>query len=223
MAISRPGILGTVSGTIGGVEVQQNGGRGIIKRCKVIYRGRTPGKIRSQTLQRDVITHWRALTDAQRRAWDSAAKQRTHTDRFGQAVMRSGYQLFASMPHDFRYTTTKYWYTNPPTLINNPEGNPTVTATAGTTLMAIFPAYTPSPFTYCGTYIARMCQNTTRKPKRWQAVGLADISDATFLLLTELESSGIPLLQNEIIAVRFSLSGASLWPWYSQTIFTTVA
>jgi hypothetical protein len=134
MALLLAGAIGKVSGRLGGVEIAQVGGRGVIKRSKGRQSAGGPDRIEAQAFLGGQIAAWRALTDARKKTWEDAARTRPRADRLGTKRCISGYQLYMSMPHwPLVFGVQPRWYI-PPTIPLPVPAEATITITAPGTL-----------------------------------------------------------------------------------------
>jgi hypothetical protein len=213
MALLRSGTIGDVSGRLGGVEIAQVGGRSIIKHAKLRQSSGSEARTRAQNVQAAAIAHWRGLTDAQRLAWEVVAQGRTIPDRFGVPRLRNGFQLFMTIPHDFRYGITQTWFDIPPTRSLTYAGTPVPTLNAGYDFTVLFPSINEhlqyNETFICAAYISRFRpENSTRKAYQWIKAGMdQDPTDHIFDFATSMEGQNISLIEGERVSVKLKLWG----------------
>jgi hypothetical protein len=222
MAIMKGGALGAISGKLQGTEFAMNGARTVVKGCKVRRSGTSGAQVNAQTLQRSVYTQWRSMDQRYRNAWEMAARQHPVIDRFGDKATRNGYQLFASMPHDFRFTGVEYWASLPPTLTTNYVFETVALVTTDPSLLCDLDGYSYSGFDFFGGYVSRMCKNETRKPKRWKSLGMFVVNSSPVLIDSSLMDPGLSFIAGEIVALQLFIYKLGTWPIYTETFFTTV-
>lgn len=98
MAVLRPNLLGSeIKGSVGGITYQISKWGQIAK-----LRSSTPPVVSAAlAAQNDLAAFcvgvWRSLSIAQRDAWEAAAPSFPFTDKFGNPVVGSGYNLFMSV------------------------------------------------------------------------------------------------------------------------------
>ena len=97
MAIARGGIAGDISGALGGVEFAKGRGGMVLKKRKSRQSSTSGARTLAQAFHTSMVASWKARTDAQRLAWDVAARSRLRSDRFGVRRAGNGFQLFMSM------------------------------------------------------------------------------------------------------------------------------
>ena len=208
MALLRSGPIGDVSGRLGGVEIAQVGGRSVIKHQKLRQSSGSAARTRAQGTQAAAIAHWRGLTDAQRLAWAVAAQGRPIPDRFGIPRLRNGFQLFMTIPHDFRYGIPKEWFDTPPVRSLSYAGTPVPTMNAGYDFTVLFSSLSEASYN-CAAYISRFRpENSTRNAYQWIKAGMDHTpTDHIFDFATSMEGQNISLIEGERVSVKLKLWG----------------
>jgi hypothetical protein len=214
MAILNRGIIGEVSGRLGGSEFASYKGRTIIKQRKQRQSTTSPARMIAQNGQAKAISHWHGLTDAQRLAWNTCAQSHPVTNRFGVPQYLNGFQLFLTMPHDFRFYIVEEWYDVPPTK-RLPEWSPGAISVIAPNYISCASSMTYPPSEYNAyAYISRFRPNQTRKPYRWQKVGFAGSVPFNNPLVFDyaLAALHVDLIVGEFIALKVEIWAPLYWP-----------
>lgn len=223
MAVLKAGVIGDVSGRLGSVEVAQVRGKGVLK----ISKGRKPKSSaatqRAQSDQAAAVRYWQSLSAQYKTAWALAARQRPGFDRFGQTRYLSGFQLFLTIPHDFRYGFTEQWLDNPPL---------SVTEDAGWAPLTLQPGYvmTGGPATAIGqswlvsAFVARFqSASSDRGRKVWRKAAFYEVL-SEYDFSDGLEDAGYSFILGERVAVRMQSYRPGYWPiWHDYGIVTVTA
>lgn len=216
MAISKSGVLGAVSGRVGGVEFAQSGGRSVVKAKKTRASSWSPDKGIAQQQLRDAIDHWKGLTDAQRKAWGVAASQRPSPDRFGVKRCRSGFQLFLTIPHDFRFGVVERWQDVPPIQGFQLVDVTYQLVTAPSVWMLDYLTAPVETVACIYAYAARFQKATAKCTGRYKKVGMSDCGAGMPIMFdTSLQGLNVAFLPGEVIDVKYQLWGPGYWPlWF---------
>jgi hypothetical protein len=214
MAIMRRGIIGDISGRLGGIEIALNRGRSIVKPAKQGRPKQTAKSYDAHTYHTDAIHHWNNLTDAQKLAWRNAALQRPKPDRLGIPRTPTGRELFLSVPHYVKADTSIYWQDLPPN--NN----------AIITIQPSIYALSPSAFSISAdfaacmsyhlkwAYISRFQNPGSQHHRHWVKIGpvLQDPPEPIIVFTSALADADIALIDGETWAIQFGWFCANYWP-----------
>jgi hypothetical protein len=223
MALFKQGVLGAVSGGLGGAEFAGGKGGSVVKRAKPTGGSPSPAQLRSRALMEGIRERWRALTTAQKAAWGEYGKLVKYVDRFGVIRSRNGFQAFASIPCDWGEQGSEQYITVPP--VDSFIGAPAFTVTAGApnTLVVLFSDSWYLQAEYLGVDIARMCRNQTRKITRWYGMGMVYVNMNNPVLFSDaLLRRDVVLISGELIAVRVYAWSPALCPNTRPVVYTTV-
>jgi len=223
MAIGRPGIIGDVSGRIGGTEVALTKGRLVLKQAKVV-RSRVSDRTRAaQANQAAALKYWEAMTDAQRSTWEVTARQKPYTDRFGQKTYKNGRELFLEMPHDWRFGIGPWWYDYPPQLVYTYVTEPSIT-TLTTTTVALDLMVVGAPTRWVASmWIARFTKSYKRQHRGWFKGGLCEFNMTTQppIFTSSMAALGVKFVSGEQVAMRVQFSQERFWPqWWDFGVVT---
>lgn len=206
MAIGTPGNIGSVSGKLGGNEVQLRKDGFVMKRCKDGVKSLTPAQIQAQNMMGAIRARWAALSNSERATWQAYGIANPVRDRFGRLRALNGFQAFASMPSDFRYADSPYYMTTAPVLRFPNQWTRTGALTAPYDLEITNAGNAFYAALYCGVRIARWCPNTTRAPKTWKSLGMKEIVSYTTMYFDDaMEGEKQLTIAGEIIAVNVYL------------------
>ena len=217
MAISKPGIVGQISGRLGSTEFAQSKGRQICKSSKGKRPGSSPNRFTSQAQHAAAIRYFNGLSDANKLAWETLSKQRPRPDRFGVPRPLSALQLFLTIPHDFRFSTPEYYEDTPP-LQNNAFRAP-VTATWTSPYDCRISYSVTGEFgdnDACALFASRFQKPSQKSSRNWRKVGMYyGATDSTVDFDTSLEALNIAAVSGESISLRFQWYRHGFWPlWY---------
>ncbi len=103
MAIYTPGpLIGAMSGKIGGMVAVQARGARVLRRPPTRTPRRTAFKATSDALFANIRAGWHDLTDDERSAFVTAARDFPNTNRLGETRPLSGFQLFIKINMELR-------------------------------------------------------------------------------------------------------------------------
>lgn len=224
MALNLPGIAGQISGAVQGVEFANSRGRSIMKKAKPHKQTRSPAQLHSDNIQRAAIAHWQGLTDNQRTAWKTAADQKPRPDRFGTYRVLSGFQLFLTIPHDFRFGVPVAFLDDPPIEITGTPFITSLTITAPASIVA--GGFFPSGFNYTlSLFISRwMSPTATRAHRNWKKLGLTYWDTAAGPdFSTSLAANNVNFIAGETVAARLQFYNAGKYPSWKDFGPLTVA
>jgi hypothetical protein len=214
MALLVRGPIGEISGKLGGLEAARVGGRTVLKQAKTRQSSTSSSRVRAQSDHVAAIQFWKSLTDLQRMAWNQAAKDRPSKDRLGTLRCLNGFQLFMSLPHDWRFTFLPIWSYTPPQTQLPPPTNPIVEAVAPGHLeitideVGGFEAY----FCYC--HVARFRSASTRLSGfQWKTLPMVLSSfDSVATFDTAMAAENMSFVSGERIGLRVGFWIRDCWP-----------
>jgi len=217
MALVNSGLVGELSGSIGGLEFAQAKGSNVAKQRKTRRPRFTPARLVAWEFHRVQIARWRALTDAQRTAWNTAAQQRPRPDRFGVDRQLSGFQLFLTMPADFRFGAPENWQNVPP--LNTFAIQDITTIYWDVAFNLTIEGLTPAPpvaYCYGYAYFSRWQQPNQKHAKNWRSAGPSYRDPAfSFDWFTNLSYLNTPGISDEWVHLKFKFWAPDYWPvWY---------
>jgi len=214
MAVMRRGIIGDVSGRLGGVEFALTKGRAVVKSCKV-KRSRVSGRtLHAQASQAAAVRHWETLTDAQRLAWDTASREHPVPDRFGIPRIRSGRELFMTIPHDFRFGVPEIWQDVPPKFRFEVSGLVGVDFLSSTSLIVeVHLLGSPTP-TAAWVWCARWTKPYLRQHRGWMKIGPQyGPSGPLWVFDAEMAALDVEFVSGEYVALKVGAWKYNYWPW----------
>jgi hypothetical protein len=215
MALLRSGILGLVSGKLGGTEFAQVSGRTVLKTCKVRQSSSSSSRLSSQSLHSQALARWHGLSDSERLAWKVSAQSRPVLDRFSTTRYKTGLNLFLSLPHNFSRLASPLWQDTPPTLPGLPAGDPIISVSAPNSLYidyAVPPVY---PDMYgCVSFSRFQVEGSRRKPRIWKHLPLVLGTDALVEFDSVLGDFDINFLSGEWIYFIACWWYPGRWPTY---------
>jgi hypothetical protein len=202
-----------MSGKLGGIEVAQVGGRGVLKQAKLRQSSCSVARTTAQNFQAGVIAQWRGFDDAHRRRWNIAAAGRKEKDRLGVTRALSGFQLYMSMPHLTELFGHQAYWGVPPAFIYPGTFYVDADATSPHTLtLTVTGILWADPFAW-NIQIGRMRpQNPDARCYNWKALrpyGGTFGTNQVGLLLTE---KNIQLISGERIALKLVHYTIQYWP-----------
>jgi len=213
MALSKAGPLGDVSGKLGGVEFAKGRGSTVIKKGKIRQSSTSNLRKKAQANHAYMIDYWKSLSDAQRNAWNIAARSRPKSDRFGTKRIQSGFQLFMSLQFIIYPFILPYPIPIPPHYSLSLPDPVFAEANAGThlriwtTSVGDFSEYSVQ------AYIGRFRSATSKgRCYQWQKIGMVvgDFDSGFFdWYMNHLD---ISLIEGETIAVKARFWYVDYWP-----------
>lgn len=223
MAIMKAGPLGQVSGRLGGVEFALRGGKSVVKQCKVKRSRVSSRTYAAQGNQAAALLHWQSLTDSQRLAWETVAAQKPIPDRFGVSRLRTGRELFLTIPHDFRYGVTETWQDVPPSRVAELLSDPAIITLTTTILTVQLQVSTPPPNWVAAAWFARFTKSYLRQHRGWFKGGLVQfnksLEDADFTY--SMAQNDVVFLSGEQVALKVQFWHEDFWPfWWDFGVVT---
>jgi len=215
MALLKPGPIGQLSGKLGGIEIALSHGQSVVKHCKSRPPRFSTSRLVSQTSNQAALSFWQALPEANKTAWFFASLTHKVPDRFGTLRQLSGYQLFMSMPRDFRYTLLPLWRENPPAF--------SLQWPIGLSAHAVAPGHLHIEWTSCASFTSAFVtvwigrfRPTGRKSRcyTWKMIGMIASIAPDAIFDTALSDDNIILIEGETIAVRSRFWIFDHWPIY---------
>lgn len=98
MAKIRPGgLVGQISGSIGGDTFSRNRGGSYVRTRAIPTKSTTTYAMQAKNRLAFASARWQSLTASERRAWENFATNRTITDRMGEQIALSGQQTYVSL------------------------------------------------------------------------------------------------------------------------------
>lgn len=223
MAIGRPGIVGDVSGRLGGVEVALSKGRLIVKQAKVV-RSRVSGRTyAAQGTQAAGIRHWESLTDAQRQSWETVAQQKPVPDRFGIPRQRTARELFLTVPHDHRFGVPENWQDLPPTKSIRWVVEPEIVVLTTTDFRTGSIASAPASQWVASAWFARFTKPYIRQHRGWFKGGLDPFNQATqeAEFASSMAALKVKFVSGEHVAIMVQYWREGYWPtWWDFGVQT---
>lgn len=90
-------LVGSVSGSMGGITASHNKGGQYFRRRAIPTNPSSTAQLQRRADLATVSTDWQNLTTAQRAAWDEWGRQNPITDALGQSILKSGHQSFVGL------------------------------------------------------------------------------------------------------------------------------
>jgi hypothetical protein len=223
MAIGRSGPLAQVSGRVGGVEFALNGGRQIIRKAKGKRSRVSERTYVARGIQAAGIKEWESFTDAQRLAWEVVARDKPVPDRFGIARVRTGRELFLTIPHDHRFGVPANWQVEPPSKFIVLSADPAIVSLTTTVFSVQFQAAGPASQWVASAWYARFTKSYKRQHRNWFKGGLVGFnkftSDADFT--SSMAALDVVFLSGEQVAIMVEFWHKDYWPlWWDFGVQT---
>jgi hypothetical protein len=169
------------------------------------------------------MRRWEGLTDAQRLAWETVARQRPVPDRFGVERYRSGRELFLTVPHDWRFGVGPFWQDVPPTRSVGWITDPVIDLFTATTLQVSSTAEGPASNWVASAWFARWTKSYKRQHRGWfkggldvfnQVSGFADFG-------ASMAALDVEFVTGEQVAVMVQYWHEGWWPtWWDFGVLT---
>jgi hypothetical protein len=213
MALLQRGPLGEISGKLGGIEAAHVGGRTILKHAKSRQSSCSPLRTQAQTLQTIAMARWQQLSSAQRQAWSIAATQRPVTDRLGSKHALTGLQLFLTMPHDWRFTSSEHWQDVPPTNLLPGYLDSWLLLDADGQSYYIPNTWKAAPTPIATLWISRFKNpNTSATAYTWIRIGPFDCPNTYTNISSILTTLHVQFIKYEWVCVKTQLWAPNYWP-----------
>lgn len=214
MAKGRPGIIGDVSGRIGGTEVAMVKGQMVLKQAKVVRSRVSERTQAAQGNQAAAIQYWQAMTDSQRSTWEVVARQKPYSGRFGEKTYKNGRELFLEMPHDWRFGVGPYWVDYPPSKVFTYSTDPTFTVLTTTSVVLNVAMVGVATKWIASLWVARFTKSYKRQHRNWFKAGLCEFNQTTQPpdFTYSMAQLGVKFVSGEQVAMQVQFSQELYWP-----------
>jgi len=225
MAIAAQGVVGRISGAVGGIEVAQVGGLSVVKQGKTRGVRTSPAMIKSRAFQGEAVRYWQNLSAANKLAWKMAAEERRRPNRFGDMRTLNSLQLFLTCAHDHTYAY-EFWEDTPPL------GQVILPLTVGVTLAA-GPWLTVAASTWWNHYVYPIMWayvsrwrhlHAEGRAYKWQRIGPINVTGDAPTFSVPMQAENIEFVEGERVSVRIGFGGDGVWPYvWDKGIVTVTA
>lgn len=213
MALVIPGLVGKISGVLGGGELAIAGGRVIAKRQKRRQGPATWRQMRAYSYHAKAIAHWKGLSAEDRLAWSIAAETRLRRDRLGTLRSVNGFQLFMTMPHNWGYTGVENWQDVPPTEMTPEPVIVQVYALIPRNLTVNIQSGTEYDFDYSSVLISRfMPTGSMGKAFTFFDTGLIPVTYNLINFYSPLFFDDVTWVLGETLKIRITMWTLGRWP-----------